>query len=321
MSITLVSDVMRCGPIFKNGEKAALLVFANYADEEGFSRPSVPQAAWDSGISKRQIQNISTDLHDLGIMDIVERGGGRRSNRYRLNVGWLHAAAAEIMRVKQKAIEDGVRDRYAVMAGRAAEIRAELVKRMMADEARCKSWLKRHPLRAEGPKNGPDGPAKKISPKAKFHPSGEIFRSSGATIAPLGCKASAGDPSVESKPDPSVDRFQSAGDAREPPAPTQRQELQAVQNSKGEGKATDPPEPGNVEALQDRIRQSANRLRASPHRRAAPNGATAPRGGPEPSHTAAVRPSSALLANPLCQAARAASGASPPRRAVTGRGP
>jgi DNA-binding transcriptional ArsR family regulator len=234
MSIQLVSDVLRCGPVFRVGEKAVALVLANYADEDGISRPSVPELSWTSGLSERQARRILPDLEDLGIVDIIEKGGGRRANRYRINTKWLHEAAAAIQRTKQKALQDGARDRYAVMADVAAAIRGELEAAMHADPVRGPRWRERHPARrspAAGPADGgfsaPTAgrrPGRKRAERAAqknlgvtpCHPSPDIGDASPDMVSPQPCQSLSPEPSLEQKPDPSIERVQAASELREP---------------------------------------------------------------------------------------------------------
>jgi DNA-binding transcriptional ArsR family regulator len=143
MSINAISDVMRCGPVFKHAEKAVLLAMANCVNDEGYCWPSVNEIAWNTGMAVRSVQRAIPDLEDLSLVELVEQGGGRRANRYRLNVEWLAAAAASIYRKKKQAVQDGV-NRYDEMAELAEAVRACLEKEMHEDPIRGLRWRQRH---------------------------------------------------------------------------------------------------------------------------------------------------------------------------------
>ncbi|NOX95837.1 MAG: helix-turn-helix domain-containing protein [Alphaproteobacteria bacterium] len=125
MSISAIGDIMRCGPIFKGAEKAVLLALANYADENGLCRPSINEIAWNTGLASRTVERALPELEDLLVLEVFEKGGGRRANRYRLNIDWLQKAAASIYRTKQQALQEGG-NRYDKMQLIATAIRAEL---------------------------------------------------------------------------------------------------------------------------------------------------------------------------------------------------
>ena len=66
------------------GSRLVLLVLADYADEDGGSCwPSVKTIARETLLSERQVQYCLRSLEKMGEISI-EKGGGRRSNRYRV---------------------------------------------------------------------------------------------------------------------------------------------------------------------------------------------------------------------------------------------
>ncbi len=141
MSINLVSAVLRCGEVFRGAEKSVLLVLANYANEENLAWPSEPEIAWMGGVSDRSARRVLADLHDLAVIDRMQRGG-RHTNRYRLNAAWLEEASAALDRTKQAAIQNGG-NRHAAMRARAKSIRYELEQARNADPDRGRSWRER----------------------------------------------------------------------------------------------------------------------------------------------------------------------------------
>jgi hypothetical protein len=69
------------------GSRLVLLVLADYADEDGGSCwPSVATIARESLLSERQVQYCLRHLEQLGEIEVA-KGGGRRSNRYRVLMG------------------------------------------------------------------------------------------------------------------------------------------------------------------------------------------------------------------------------------------
>jgi hypothetical protein len=69
------------------GSRLVLLVLADYADEDGGSCwPSIKTIANESLLSERQVQYCLRNLEQLGEIE-VSKGGGRRSNRYRVLMG------------------------------------------------------------------------------------------------------------------------------------------------------------------------------------------------------------------------------------------
>lgn len=282
MSVQIISDVLKCGPVFRGGEKALLLVLGNYADEDGFSRPSVPEIGWTSGLSERQARRLLPDLEDLGILEIIEKGGGRRANRYRIAVDWLHEAAAVIQRTKQKALQDGARDRYETMAEIAAAIRADLEAAMHADPVRGPRWRTRHPARispVDGPppgRKGRDRTGRKPSEPAEqknlgvtpCHPCPDILGARGDMVSGQPCQSLSPEPSVESKPDPSMERVQSVSGVRKPQRRRKRDGPGLGEGVRGDEAEPSPQAAARAEALGAAINRAAGRTR----RRSVPSG-------------------------------------------------
>jgi len=70
------------------GSRLVLLVLADYADEEGGSCwPSVKTIARETLLSERQVQYNLRHLQEIGEITVEEKGGGRKSTRYRVSMG------------------------------------------------------------------------------------------------------------------------------------------------------------------------------------------------------------------------------------------
>ncbi len=131
---------------------------ANNANSEGFARPSEGEIAWNSCLSVRHVRRTLKPLVKIGVVQICV-GGGRKANRYQLNVELLDEMAAAIKRIKDKALQDGV-ERYAVMDQAACEIRDQLEENARAYAARkadrssgqSTGWVQEiHPVNHERP--------------------------------------------------------------------------------------------------------------------------------------------------------------------------
>ncbi len=223
---------MKCGEVFKGAEKAVLLVYANYANDQDEAYPSTPEASWTSGVSERNVRRVQLDLEDLGVMKLLRRGGGRVSALYELNSELLNAMADDLFRIKQAAKRDGA-DRHRAMRKRATELRAWLHDEMMADPNRGLRWRERR-RKAEkyqedyrdrrrrkrddvesSPKDG-----KKISDKSGSHPSPDSTSAGDDVESSLPCHIESSESVKEKSQKPSRERAQSTRAAREPPAPS-----------------------------------------------------------------------------------------------------
>lgn len=69
-------------------KRLVLLAYADHADDDGDNvYPSLPRIARKTGYSADQVRRISRELVMDGLMELVERGGGRgRPHRYRLTL-------------------------------------------------------------------------------------------------------------------------------------------------------------------------------------------------------------------------------------------
>ncbi len=203
MSINAISDIMRCGPVFKNAEKGVALAFANYVDQNGMCHPSIEEVAWVTGLHRRTVQRTVPDLEDLGILEIIEQGGGRRANRYRLNIEWLEKAAAAIYRTKQKALQDG-HDRYKVMAKVAENLRSELERERDADPIRGPRYRERYGVR------GGERPPLRGGATPPLTKTKKFAEESGATSGVASCPVVAASDHPSSgvtPPEPSIEPF------------------------------------------------------------------------------------------------------------------
>lgn len=167
MAIRIIDDVLRCGRFFTRGEKPVIVSLANNADEDGMARPSEGEIAWNSSRSVRQVRRDLKSLQRLRVIEIVE-GGGRKTNRYWLDIDLLARMSAEFKRVKAKALQDGV-DRYAEMDKVARDFRAhqegQAVPRNAlgpdkASDLPVNRVPEAHPVNGEGP-----GSAVNLSPQ------------------------------------------------------------------------------------------------------------------------------------------------------------
>lgn len=67
------------------GSRLVLLSLADYADEDGGSIwPSVKTICSDTLLSERQVQYALRNLEQLGEIAVEQKGGGRRTTRYRI---------------------------------------------------------------------------------------------------------------------------------------------------------------------------------------------------------------------------------------------
>lgn len=71
--------------------RAVLTVIATYAGDDGRARPSLSTIARDAGLSERTVKRAIEKLEhpDLGELEVVERGSGRRASRYRIRLAEL----------------------------------------------------------------------------------------------------------------------------------------------------------------------------------------------------------------------------------------
>lgn len=86
MSIKLISAVWENAPV--DGQRLlVLLALADYANDDGYCWPSVPNLAAKARASDRWVQLTLRDLESNGILELVSNGGGRhKPNLYRLNL-------------------------------------------------------------------------------------------------------------------------------------------------------------------------------------------------------------------------------------------
>lgn len=63
-----------------------MLALADHAHEDGTGiRPSIKRLAWKTGYSERSVQNIMSQLRDLGLLVITVPATHRTPNEYRFN--------------------------------------------------------------------------------------------------------------------------------------------------------------------------------------------------------------------------------------------
>lgn len=67
-------------------EKFVLLAFADHADDDGVTYPSIGRIAWKSGYSARQVQAIVSKLRASGILEAIDgfKGGRSLATAYRI---------------------------------------------------------------------------------------------------------------------------------------------------------------------------------------------------------------------------------------------
>lgn len=71
----------------KRPHREVLLAMADHADHLGYCHPGIALLAWKTDYSERQVQRILRDLEALGLVEIVEDGGGSGHVRhYRLHL-------------------------------------------------------------------------------------------------------------------------------------------------------------------------------------------------------------------------------------------
>lgn len=247
MSINAISDVMRCGPIFRGAEKGVLLALANNADEHGLCRPSIKEIAWNSGLNERTVQRALFKLENLGVLEITETGGGRRANRYRLNIEWLEKAAAAIYRTKLQALQNGG-DRYLKMGALAGDLRAALEAERDLDPVRGP----RHRSHQPAVKSGAPGAAPSLTPGVTpgVGPGKNFIQEHNAAPPLASCplEAASGHPIPGVRPpEPSINSFEPSGEtstsedrALELPLPQTRtgRKLGESKNTAGSGHHT-----------------------------------------------------------------------------------
>lgn len=138
---------------------------AGCANDDGRCWPSIPEMAWQSGLSVRQVQRVLADLTALGAVSIVRRGGGRKPSQYQVKIDFLVSAAAHFQRLKGAARERG-RDHLAARKSAAKELRGQIEQAMLQNDSRRAIWRKQHPLRDHPPRDG----ASAIAPTAAGAP-------------------------------------------------------------------------------------------------------------------------------------------------------
>ena len=85
MSNRALSILADCGPIFCGARKAVLTALADRTGDGGTCWPSYDRLAWDSGAARRSCIREIEGLEKMGLLS-VERGGGHKSNLYRVNL-------------------------------------------------------------------------------------------------------------------------------------------------------------------------------------------------------------------------------------------
>jgi hypothetical protein len=85
MSIRLMSRVWELD--LPQNEKLILLAFADYADDDGLSFPSIARVAWKSGYSERQTRAIVSELRSRQVLESIDGHAGGRgvSAAYRIH--------------------------------------------------------------------------------------------------------------------------------------------------------------------------------------------------------------------------------------------
>ncbi|MCM3500625.1 helix-turn-helix domain-containing protein [Microbacterium sp. P26] len=90
MARTSVRQIIRSGTLTRHeltpGQSIVLLALADRADATGESFPSQETLALDLGMSRLGIRKCIDVLVDKHLVEIVEKGGPRRSTRYRITV-------------------------------------------------------------------------------------------------------------------------------------------------------------------------------------------------------------------------------------------
>lgn len=123
MSITIMSYVTACGPVFDGSKRNVLLCLADFANDEGFCYPSREAMAWTSGTSEKTVQRAIAQLSRLGVLAIEKRKG--RTNLYRMNVRLLSALAGRLRAVRLEERQSGDRA-YPRAHALAAQYKTEL---------------------------------------------------------------------------------------------------------------------------------------------------------------------------------------------------
>lgn len=77
---------------YSEGSLLVLLALADWADDNGFSWPSIDGLAQKARLQRRRVQYIIRSLKADGILDIEEGGGRKKRNRYTLNLAKLNGA-------------------------------------------------------------------------------------------------------------------------------------------------------------------------------------------------------------------------------------
>lgn len=79
----------------KGSELLVLLALADFADDEGVCWPSIPTLSKKSRLGQRQTYYIISDLLASGELMMISTGGGRRSNKYQVNLSALTGAPGD----------------------------------------------------------------------------------------------------------------------------------------------------------------------------------------------------------------------------------
>lgn len=70
--------------------RSVLQVLCDHANDEGFCWPSVRSIAWKVGVSEQTVYNIMAKLKEIGVISVVEPGGGRgKTNAYLIDLTQL----------------------------------------------------------------------------------------------------------------------------------------------------------------------------------------------------------------------------------------
>src|SRR5437667_5126963 len=99
MSIAVTSAIWQSGR-FKGTELLVLLALADFSDDKGVSWPSVMTLARKARVSRRTAQRMINRLAKQGVLVISNRGGGRRTCRYRIVLAEFNGAGTVNRSVK-----------------------------------------------------------------------------------------------------------------------------------------------------------------------------------------------------------------------------
>lgn len=91
---------------YAEGTLLVLLALADWADDGGFSWPSIDGLAHKSRLQRRRVQYIIRKLKSDGFLEIEEGGGRKKRNRYTLNISKLNGALNAPFPKINSALED-----------------------------------------------------------------------------------------------------------------------------------------------------------------------------------------------------------------------